>query len=43
MKRACSTQQQIRNAQKKLFGEPTGNRPLERTTHRWDNIKMDLK
>jgi hypothetical protein len=25
-----------------LEGKPQGNRPLGRTRHRWENIKMDL-
>ena len=33
-----------RSAFKILTGKPTGNRPLERLSRRWeDNIRMDLK
>jgi hypothetical protein len=32
------------NAYKVLVGKPEGERPLERSRHRWgDNIKMDLR
>ena len=45
MGRACSQNGGVdRNALKILTGKPTGNGPLGRPTHRWeDNIRMDLE
>jgi hypothetical protein len=31
------------NAFKMLVGKPEGKRPLTRSRHKWDNIKMDIK
>jgi hypothetical protein len=44
MGRACSTNEDQRNAYKILVGKPEGKRPLGRPRRRWmDNIKMDLR
>jgi hypothetical protein len=44
MGRACSTNEEKRNAYRLLVGNPEGKRPLKRTRRRWvDNIKMDLR
>jgi hypothetical protein len=32
-----------RRAYRILVGRPEGRRPLGRSRHRWDNIKMDLQ
>jgi hypothetical protein len=44
MGRACSTNEEKRNAYRILVGNPEGKRPLGRPRRRWvDNIKMDLR
>jgi hypothetical protein len=44
MGRACSTNEQKRNAYRVLVGKAEGKRPLGRPRRRWlDNIKMDLR
>jgi hypothetical protein len=44
MGRACSTNEERRNAYKILVGKPEGRRPLGRPRSRClDNIKMDLR
>jgi hypothetical protein len=44
MVKACSTNEEKRNANRLLVGKPEGKRLLGRPRHRWvDNIKMDLK
>jgi hypothetical protein len=44
MGRACSTDEEKRNAYRILVGKPEGKRPLGRTKRRWmGNIKMDLR
>jgi hypothetical protein len=43
MGRACSTNEEKRNAYKILVGKPEGKRSLGRSRRRWvDNIKMHL-
>jgi hypothetical protein len=44
MGRACSTNEERRNAYRILVGKPEGKRPLGRHRRRWeDNIRMDLR
>jgi hypothetical protein len=44
MDRACSTNEEKRNAYRKLVGKLEGKRPLGRPRCRWvDNIKIDLR
>jgi hypothetical protein len=44
MDRACSTNEERRNAYRRLMGKPEGKRPLGRPRRRWvDNIKMDIR
>jgi hypothetical protein len=44
MDRACSTNEEKKNACMVLVGKPEGKRPLGRPRHRWvDNIKIDLR
>jgi hypothetical protein len=43
MGRVCSTMGEKRNAFGVYVGNPEGNRALKEPTHRWDNIKMDLR
>jgi hypothetical protein len=44
MGRACSTNEEKRNACRILVGKPEGKRPLGRPRRRWvDNMKIDLK
>jgi hypothetical protein len=33
----------MRNAYRVLLGKSSGKRPLGSPTHRWDNIKIDLR
>jgi hypothetical protein len=43
MDRACSTNEEKRNAYRILVGKPERKRPLGRPRRRWeDNIRMDL-
>jgi hypothetical protein len=42
--KACSTNEEKRNAYRILVRKPEGKRPLGRSRRRWvDNIKMDLR
>jgi hypothetical protein len=44
MGRACSTNEEKKNAYRILVGDPEGKRSLGRPRRRWvDNIKMDLR
>jgi hypothetical protein len=44
MGRACSTNEDKRNAYRVLVGTPEGKRTLGRPRYKWaDNIKMDLR
>jgi hypothetical protein len=44
MGRACSTNEEKRNAYKIFIGKPEGKRPLGRRKRKWvNNIKMDLR
>jgi hypothetical protein len=44
MGRACSTNEENRDAYRILLGKPEGKRLLGRQKRRWvDNIKMDLR
>jgi hypothetical protein len=44
MGRACSANEDKRNAYRILIGKPEGKTPLGRPRSRWvDNIKMDLR
>jgi hypothetical protein len=44
MGRACSTNEEKRNAYKILVGKPEGKRPLGRARRRWvDNIEWILE
>jgi hypothetical protein len=44
MVRACSTNEEKRNAYRTLVGKPQGKRPLERRGRRWvDSINIDVR
>jgi hypothetical protein len=43
MGRACSTHGEKRNAYRILVGKPEEKRPIGRSRHRWEDIKMDLR
>jgi hypothetical protein len=44
MSKACSTNEEKRNAYRIFVGNPEGKRPLGRPRRRWvDNIRMELR
>jgi hypothetical protein len=43
MGRACGMHGEMRNAYNILVGKPERKRPLGRSRHRWEDIRMDLR